>query len=116
MLQNLIIALSALLGVISLNTMIVNLWKNSKWAKDDTGLTAHALLDILELACLWAIGAFGLNVDIHAIDAIAGMIADVGAIILPFLFPAMVGGGAVVHSWIRGLPWVGTSFSQKAQG
>lgn len=99
-------------GFAVLVSLLVNLGKKIGLVKDGYADKWHAGLQILVFILVASIDIFGLEIDLLQVDNVAGLVADLGAILLGIL--GMLGIGGFTYSKVRGvIPGVGFSHRPK---
>lgn len=111
LIQALLVQLAALGGVAALIAFIVNALKRFGVVKDGQAKTFAAGLNLVALAGLLIAGVVAPNLDIFALDSLAGQIAAIGTMVLTLVI--QVGVSGKVHNVVSDIPVVGFSYSSK---
>lgn len=106
---------ATLVGINQFIMFLVNFLKMVKVVPDGGGESAYKLLNGLAFALLLAQQLFLPAFDVLQIDKIAGLLAQLGSIVVPALiaiaFPAVMWLGEKAYQAWRGFPVLGYSYS-----
>lgn len=109
-LESLLGLLASLSGLGALIAALVNVLKTAGVVQDGQAATVSAGLNLTALAVLLALGVLRPEFDLGAADRLAGQLAGVLSTVFAFVW--QLGAARLSHRLVlRGLPWVGKSFS-----
>ncbi len=108
--ESLLSLLASLSGLGALIAALVNVLKTAGWVQDGQAGTVSAGLNLAALTMLLALGVLRPEFDLGAADRLAGQLAGVLSTVFAFVW--QLGAARWSHRLVlRGLPWVGKSFS-----
>lgn len=110
--EDLFVLFGSLAGVALLIPVLIGIGKKVGLIKDGQSGAWHKGLQVIAFVLVAVVDVFGLNVDLAFADEIAGMVAQVGTLILTLL--GMFGVGSTTYELAKNrVPLVGYSFSGK---
>lgn len=99
---------ASLAGIGALVAVLVNLGKTLGFIPDGWAKRAAALGNLLAFAVVFLLQVLELPVSIPALDESAAFLAQV------FTLLVQLASSQAAHTLLKGLPWVGTSYSLQA--
>lgn len=108
--ESLLATFSTLAGASALIALLVNVLKALGVVQDGTAPVWSAGFNLLALIGLYLFQVVQPEFDPAAVDAVLAQVAQIGAAILALAM--QLWGSKLTHAAVRGIPLLGTSFSQ----
>lgn len=111
MLEETVAELATLVGTAALISFIVNVLKAVGIVKNDTSKLWVGALNVVALVALFIFRVINPDLSIGEFDLVLGRTAAAGEVLLSYIL--MIISSKATHTAVRGLPIIGTSFTEK---